>query len=86
MPEEPEDQLEEQSSPKPFWSGTISFGLVSIPVDLFPANRSSHVALRMLGPNGTPLRRRYYSSKSDRELLPNKWCAVMRLKKTNMLW
>ncbi len=66
----PEEEVDQQSSTQPFWSGTISFGLVSIPVDLFPANRSSHAALRMLAPNGTPLRRRYYSSKTDRELAP----------------
>lgn len=68
----PEDELNQQSVPRPFWSGTISFGLVSIPVDLFPANRSSHVSLRMLGPNGTPLRRRYFSANSDKELAPEK--------------
>ena len=36
MPEDPEEQLEEPSTPRPFWSGTLSFGLVSIPVNLFP--------------------------------------------------
>ncbi len=66
----PEDEVDEQSSTRPFWSGTISFGLVSIPVNLFPANRSSHVGVRMLAPDGTPLRRRYFSSKTNRELAP----------------
>lgn len=66
MPEE----VDEQPGVKSFWSGTISFGLVSIPVDLFPANRSSHVALRTLAADGTPLRRRYFSSQTDRELAP----------------
>ena len=37
---------------RPFWSGTISFGLVSVPVDLYPANRSKRVSLRMLSPEG----------------------------------
>jgi DNA end-binding protein Ku len=60
----------EPQTPRPFWSGTISFGLVSIPVNLFPANRSSHIGLRLLAPQGTPLRRRYYSSKTDRALSP----------------
>ena len=64
------DNVEKESSPGPFWSGTISFGLVSIPVNLFPANRSSRVSVRMLAPDGTPLRRRYYSSKTDKELAP----------------
>ncbi|HSH46093.1 MAG TPA: Ku protein [Longimicrobiales bacterium] len=51
-----------------FWSGTISFGLVSIPVNLFSANRSSGVSLRMLAPDGTPLARRYYDPETDREV------------------
>jgi DNA end-binding protein Ku len=51
-----------------FWSGTITFGLVSIPVALYAANRTSRVSLRMVGPEGTPLNRRYFTSKDDREL------------------
>lgn len=51
-----------------FWSGTITFGLVSIPVALYAANRTSRVSLRMVGPNGTPLNRRYFTSRDDREL------------------
>lgn len=53
---------------RPFWSGTITFGLVSVPVGLFPANRSRSIALRMVGDNGTPLRRRYVCSKDQKEL------------------
>ena len=67
MPEEVDNA---ESSTRSFWSGTISFGLVSIPVSLFPANRSSRVPARTLGPEGVPLGRRYYSSKTDRELSP----------------
>ena len=51
-----------------FWSGTISFGLVSVPVDLYPANRSVRASLRMLAPEGTPLSRRYYCPKEEREV------------------
>jgi DNA end-binding protein Ku len=64
LPEDPEEQTEA----RPFWSGTITFGLVSVPVNLFPANRSSKASLRMLGPSGKPLARRYYSEKSGRDL------------------
>ncbi len=53
-----------------FWSGTISFGLVSIPVHLFPANHSSGDSLRLLGPDGTPLQRRYYCPAHDRDIHP----------------
>ena len=53
---------------RPFWSGTITFGLVSVPVDLYPGNRTNRAPLRMLGPNGEPLARRYYSQKTGRDL------------------
>jgi DNA end-binding protein Ku len=58
----------ERTASRAFWSGTISFGLVSIPVYLFPANRSGGVSLRMLSPDGTPLARRYYDPETDREI------------------
>jgi DNA end-binding protein Ku len=51
-----------------FWSGTITFGLVSIPVALYAANRNTRISLRMVSPDGTPLNRRYFTSKDDREL------------------
>ena len=51
-----------------FWSGTITFGLVSIPVNLFPATRSSRIALRMVDEDGTPLARRYFCPKHEKEL------------------
>jgi DNA end-binding protein Ku len=62
------DAVDRAASLRAFWSGTISFGLVSIPVNLFPANRSGGVSLRMLSPDGTPLARRYYDPETDREV------------------
>jgi len=53
---------------RPFWSGTISFGLVSIPVNLYPGNRDSRVSLRMLGPEGQPLTREYVGANTGTEL------------------
>lgn len=67
MPESVEEQIEEQGAQRPFWSGTITFGLVSVPVDLLPANRPRRVSLRMLAPDGTPLKREYWSA---REAVP----------------
>jgi DNA end-binding protein Ku len=61
---------ENESSTRPFWSGTITFGLVSVPVNLFPANRQGRISLRMLGPERKPLSRRYYSPSTNRELSP----------------
>lgn len=53
MPEASEARL------RAFWSGTLTFGLVSIPVDLFAANRPRGGGLRMVSAQGTPLERRY---------------------------
>src|SRR5437764_11939911 len=54
-------------SARPFWSGTLTFGLVSVPVDLYPGNRTNRAPLRMLSPEGEPLARRYYSEKSGKD-------------------
>lgn len=53
------DDLEQAHRSRGMWSGTISFGLVSVPVSLYPAVRNVGVRLRMLSPTGTPLARRY---------------------------
>lgn len=54
-----------QRRPRPFWSGTIAFGLVSLPVDLYSANRASRASLRMVASDGTPLERRYVSASDE---------------------
>jgi DNA end-binding protein Ku len=59
---------DDEARARPFWSGTITFGLVSIPVSLYPGNRSLGVSLRMLDRDGTPLARRYFCSKDEKEL------------------
>jgi DNA end-binding protein Ku len=59
---------ETQAGVRPFWSGTISFGLVSVPVNLFPATRDSKVSLRMLGPDDQPLKRGFYSPEGGQEV------------------
>ncbi len=65
MDEEEEAQEEEQ--PRAFWSGIIAFGLVSLPVSLFPAHRG-RIALRMVDANGAPLRRQFYCDHDNRPL------------------
>lgn len=52
------------------WSGTITFGLVSVPVALYPALRSRPVTMRLLAKDGGPLKRRYYCPKDEKELDP----------------
>lgn len=52
------------------WSGTITFGLVSVPVALYPALRGRPVHLRLLTKDGAPLNRRYYCPEHEKELDP----------------
>ncbi|HEX5876459.1 MAG TPA: Ku protein [Pyrinomonadaceae bacterium] len=59
---------EENAGARPFWSGTLTFGLVSVPVSLFPATKSNRASLRMLGPDGQPLARRYYAEDNGKDL------------------
>ncbi len=59
---------EENAGGRPFWSGTLTFGLVSVPVSLFPAARTVRTSLRMLGPDGQPLARKYYAENTGKDL------------------
>ncbi|HEU0300775.1 MAG TPA: Ku protein [Longimicrobium sp.] len=63
-----EEASEQEAVARAFWSGTITFGLVSIPVALYAANRPRGIATRMVSPEGTPLARRYFAAKDGREL------------------
>ncbi len=58
------------------WNGSISFGLVSIPVGLAPATkpaaRASDVSFRMLHRDcGTPIKQKRYCPKHERDLGPD---------------
>jgi DNA end-binding protein Ku len=68
VPEGIDNEEGEGGQARPFWSGLLSFGLVSIPVDLIPAHRSSGSTLRMLDADGTPLARRYYCPADEQEV------------------
>ncbi len=57
MPEPEEREVEEQAGPRPIWSGAVSFGLVSVPVNLFSALRRDVMPFRMLGESGAPVSR-----------------------------
>lgn len=67
-PDETVEQDGDEVRARSFWSGTITFGLVSIPVELFPANRSGGTSLRMVSEEGTPLSRQYFCPKEERAL------------------
>ena len=53
---------------RPIWSGSLSFGLVTVPVELYAAQRDAHVPLRMLSAGGAPLARQYVSAKTGKPL------------------
>jgi DNA end-binding protein Ku len=50
------------------WSGTITFGLVSIPVDLLSAVRPRQTAMKLVDKSGHALGREYHCSKEEKEL------------------
>lgn len=66
MPERPRRRRRADDPParggRPLWSGTLSFGLVTIPVQILSAVRHNRVTLRTLSAEGTPLGRRYACS------------------------
>ena len=64
----PERGHEPAAPARAFWSGTITFGLVSIPVNLFAAVRPRRTAMKMVDAKGKALGRQYYCPKEDRKL------------------
>ncbi len=66
---------EESGGLRPFWSGTITFGLDSIPVNLFSASRSARVGLHMVTGEGSQLQRHYFCSEEGVEL---SWDQIVR--------
>ncbi|MEX1216825.1 Ku protein [Saccharospirillum sp.] len=65
MAEEPGEDTENL---KPFWSGVVTFGLVSVPVSLFPATRGTTLRLRMVDAQGNFLQRRFFGSDDSKPL------------------
>jgi DNA end-binding protein Ku len=53
---------------RPFWSGTITFGLVSIPVELLSAVRQRQTALKLIDKSGHALGRQFRCSKEGKKL------------------
>jgi DNA end-binding protein Ku len=68
---EDDDDLDQPSGLRSFWSGTISFGLVTVPVALYAATRPRGISLKMIGPDESPVRRRYVCSKDGTPLEPD---------------
>jgi DNA end-binding protein Ku len=68
MAEQQEEEFESPGGIRSFWTGTITFGLVSVPVALYAATRARGTALRMVAPDGSPVERRYVCSKDEKAL------------------
>jgi DNA end-binding protein Ku len=65
----PDGAAPEAAAPvRAFWSGTITFGLVSIPVDLFAAVRPRRKSMKMVDTDGRPLGRQFYCPEDDAKL------------------
>ena len=62
-----EEEELEQEQPHAFWSGIIAFGLVSLPVSLYPAH-SGRLALKMVDAKGNLLKREFYCEHDNRPL------------------
>jgi DNA end-binding protein Ku len=62
------DAKEPPARVRPFWSGTITFGLVSIPVELVAAVGPRNKSMRLVDGEGHPLGRRYVCPKDDKVL------------------
>jgi DNA end-binding protein Ku len=61
----PEREADARPLGRSLWSGSISFGLVTVPVELYSASRGRPAALRMLGPEGRPLARQYVCPRDE---------------------
>ena len=53
---------------RPIWSGTVSFGLVSVPVVLLSAHSPRRIPMHMVSDEGQPLSRRYFRRDSTHQL------------------
>jgi DNA end-binding protein Ku len=64
-----DDGAEEAAAPvRSLWSGTITFGLVSIPVDLLSAVQPRQTAMKLVDEAGHALGREYRCSKEGKKL------------------
>ncbi|MET0389051.1 MAG: Ku protein [Polyangiales bacterium] len=62
------DDAPEQRGPRPTWRGSLSFGLVTVPVELHSASRAPALRAHTVGEDGVRLYRRYYCPRDDRDL------------------
>ena len=64
----PDDAKQPAAPVRPFWAGTITFGLVSIPVELVAAVAPRRKSMKLVDEEGRPLGRRYWCPKHEKVL------------------
>ena len=74
MPEQ-DNGGNEESYGRPIWTGTISFGLVNVPVGIYAATRPNNIPLRMVNAEGRPLKRQYFTARDEK---PLEWEEIVR--------
>jgi DNA end-binding protein Ku len=65
LPERAHGDERQEAPARAFWSGTITFGLVSIPVDFFAAVQGRRTSMKLVDAKGNPLGRQYYSEEDE---------------------
>jgi DNA end-binding protein Ku len=60
------NDIDNEENASSFWSGTITFGLVAVPVNFYAANRPGTVSLRMIDKKGVQLSRRYLCPRENK--------------------
>src|SRR5690606_23960228 len=63
-----EEQEHSGARVRSLWSGTITFGLISIPADLLTAVRPRQTAMKLVDSEGHALGREYHCSKEEKPL------------------
>jgi DNA end-binding protein Ku len=61
------EEVEDEEQAHAIWSGIIAFGLVSLPVSLFPAHKGK-VALKMVDAQGNLLKRQFFCEGDNQPL------------------
>jgi DNA end-binding protein Ku len=74
-----EEEQQPPAGPRPLWSGTVTFALVSVPVDLYPASRDAGLKMNLLAPDGTPLESHYVCPEHGAEV---EWQDIARADET----
>jgi DNA end-binding protein Ku len=63
-----DEEVDQPAGIRSFWTGQISFGLVTVPVAIYTATRPRGTSLRMVAPDGATVERRYVCSKDEEPL------------------